>query len=88
MPYTHQQNGTAECSMCTILDAICSAMAKSRMPLKYWADAVSTVVYTQNLIHCLGSLVLSLLNSGLDDDRTFPTYDHLVLLLMPIYQVT
>ena len=50
MPYTHQQNGTAECSMCTILDAICSAMAKSRMPLKYWADAVSTVVYTQNLI--------------------------------------
>jgi len=50
MPYAHQQNGTAERSMRTILDAIHSAMVESGMPLKYWADVVSMVVYTQNLI--------------------------------------
>jgi len=44
--YAHQQNGTAEHSMCMILDATRSAMAESGMPLKYWANAVSTVVYT------------------------------------------
>ena len=48
--YAHQQNGVAECSMRTILDAVRSAMAESGMPLKYWADAVSMVVYTRNLI--------------------------------------
>jgi len=50
MPYAHQQNGIAERSIYTILDATCSAIAESRMLLKYWADVVSTVVYTQNLI--------------------------------------
>ena len=49
-PYAHQQNGTAERSMRTILDATHSAIAESGMPLKYWADAVSMVVYTRNLI--------------------------------------
>ena len=49
-PYAHQQNGAAECSMHTILDRAHSAMAESGIPLKYWADAVSTVVYVQNLI--------------------------------------
>ena len=32
--------------MRTILDIVHLAMAESGMPLKYWADAVSTVVYT------------------------------------------
>jgi len=50
MPYAYQQNGTAEHTMCTILDRACLAMAESGMVLKYWADAISTVVYVQNLI--------------------------------------
>ena len=50
MPYAHQQNGAAERSIRTILNAVRSAMAESGMPLKYWANAVSTVVYTRNLI--------------------------------------
>ena len=50
MPYAHQQNGAAEHSMRTILDGAHSMMAESGMLLKYWTDAVSTVVYVQNLI--------------------------------------
>jgi len=47
-PYVHQQNGIAECAMHTILDSTRSILAESGMPTKYWADAVHTVVYTQN----------------------------------------
>ena len=50
MPYAHQQNSTAECIMHTILDGAHSAMAESGIALKYWADAISTIVYVQNLI--------------------------------------
>jgi len=50
MPYAYQQNGTAECTMRTILNGACSAMAESGMALKYWADAISTIVYVRNLI--------------------------------------
>jgi len=49
-PYAYQQNGAAECSMWTILDGAQTAMAKSRLPLKYWADAVQTTVYTCNFV--------------------------------------
>ena len=45
-PYAHQQNEATECSMRTILDGTRSMMAESGLPLKYWADAVQTVVYT------------------------------------------
>jgi len=31
--------------MCTILDGARSAMAKYGIALKYWADAISTIVY-------------------------------------------
>jgi len=36
--------------MRTILDGAHSAMAESGMALKYWADAISTIVYIQNFI--------------------------------------
>ncbi|KAJ3552615.1 hypothetical protein NP233_g12840 [Leucocoprinus birnbaumii] len=49
-PYTHQQNGTAERSVQTILDGTHSIMAESGLPLKYWADTVQTVVYVWNFI--------------------------------------
>ena len=49
-PYTHQQNGTAERSLQTILDGTRTAMAESGLPTKYWADAVQTTVYVQNLV--------------------------------------
>jgi len=34
----------------TILNATCSAIAESSLPLKYQIDAVQTVVYVQNFI--------------------------------------
>ena len=49
-PYAHQQNGTAERSMHTILDATRTIMAESGLLLKYWGDAVTTVVYIRNFI--------------------------------------
>jgi len=49
-PYAHQQNGAAERTMQTILDGVRSAMAESGLPLKFWADAVQTIVYIQNFI--------------------------------------
>jgi len=36
--------------MCTILDGTRIALAESRLPVKYWADAVQIVVYIQNLL--------------------------------------
>ena len=49
-PYAHQQNGTVERSMRTILDGVHSAMAESEMPLKYWAEATQAVIYVQNFV--------------------------------------
>ena len=49
-PYAHQQNGKAECSMRTILDGAHIVLAESGLALKYWAEAVLTVVYVQNFI--------------------------------------
>jgi len=39
IPYAHQQNGTVEQSMHTVLDGVHSMMAESGIPLKYWAEA-------------------------------------------------
>jgi len=33
-----------------ILEEVQSIMAKSELPIKYWANVVYTVVYIQNLI--------------------------------------
>ena len=50
IPYIHQQNSIAESSIHTILDGTRIALAESRLPVKYWADAVQIVVYIQNLL--------------------------------------
>ena len=36
--------------MRTILDGTRTALAESELPVKYWADAIRTMVYTQNLL--------------------------------------
>jgi len=40
----------AKWAMWTILDGVRSAMAESGLLLKFWADTVQTIVYTQNFI--------------------------------------
>jgi len=45
MPYAYQQNGAAKHTMHIILDRARSAMAKSGMALKYWTNAISTIIY-------------------------------------------
>jgi len=49
-PYAHQQNGTAERSMCLLLNGARSVLAESGLPIKYWTDAVNTVTYVQIFI--------------------------------------
>ena len=49
-PYVYQQNGATECSMQIILNRVWYVMAESGMALKYWANAVQTIVYVQNFI--------------------------------------
>jgi len=39
-PYAHQQNRMVERSLQTILDGVRTAMAKSGLPTRYWADVV------------------------------------------------
>jgi len=36
--------------MHTILDGACSAIAESGMALKYWANAISTIVYISQMV--------------------------------------
>jgi len=50
IPYTHQQNGATERSMRTILNRVRCVMAESGIALKYWANAVQTIVYVRNFI--------------------------------------
>jgi len=36
--------------MHTVLNGVCSAIAESGMPLKYWAEATQAVIYVQNFV--------------------------------------
>jgi len=49
-PYAHQQNGTVEQSMYTVLNGVRSVIAESGMPLKYWAETTQAVIYVQNFV--------------------------------------
>jgi len=49
-PYAHQQNSTIEQSMCTVLDGVCSMIAESEIPLKYWTETTQAVIYMQNFV--------------------------------------
>jgi len=49
-PYTHQQNGTIERSIRTILNGARTALAELGLPMKYWADAIQVTIYVRNLV--------------------------------------
>ena len=48
VPYTPHQNGIAERMNRTIMEAVHSMLHHARLPLKSWAEAVSTAVYLRN----------------------------------------
>lgn len=48
--YVHQQNGTVEQSMRTLLDGAHTILAELALQPKYWANAVQTTVYVCNFL--------------------------------------
>ena len=47
-PYCPEQNGVAERLNRTIIEGARSILCHAKLPLKFWAEAVSTVVYLRN----------------------------------------
>eukprot|EP00794_Sanderia_malayensis_P014955 gene14955-biopygen12465 len=48
IPYTPQQNGVAERMNRTIMETVRSIMHHAKLPMMFWAEAVSTAVYIRN----------------------------------------
>ena len=48
IPYTPQQNGVAERMNRTLMEAVRCMLYHSNLPLRFWAEAVSTAVYLRN----------------------------------------
>jgi len=52
-PYVYQQNGVAEWAMQMVLDSTRTMLAKLGISLKYWANAIQSVIYVKNFIPSL-----------------------------------
>ena len=48
VPYTPQQNGTAERMDCTIMETVRCMIHNAELPLSFWAEALVTAVYLRN----------------------------------------
>ena len=48
IPHTPQQNRTAERLNRTLIEGVSTKLADSKLPHKFWAEALSTYVYLQN----------------------------------------
>ena len=48
MILTPQQNGIAERLNCTLIECVCTMLADSKLPHRFWAEALSMSVYLQN----------------------------------------
>ncbi|KAI3827049.1 hypothetical protein L1987_01111 [Smallanthus sonchifolius] len=55
-PRTPQQNGVAEKRNRTLIESARSMLADSKLPLTFWAEAVSTTCYVQNRVHIIKPL--------------------------------
>ena len=50
IPYTPQQNGVAKRRNMTLLDMVRSMMAKEKLPISFWGDALMTAAYILNRV--------------------------------------
>jgi hypothetical protein len=48
-PYTSQQNGRAECVLCTVNNIVRSLLFQAHLPAPYWVEALHTATYLLNL---------------------------------------
>ena len=48
VPYMHQQNGVAECIICTIKGHLLAMLHFASLPQTYWGEAALTVAYLHN----------------------------------------
>ena len=47
-PHTPQQNGAEERLNCTLIEGVRIMLADSKLPHRFWAEALSTCVYLRN----------------------------------------
>ncbi|GJV19894.1 retrovirus-related pol polyprotein from transposon TNT 1-94 [Tanacetum coccineum] len=47
-PRTPEQNDIVERRNCTLVEAACTMLSPSKLPLFFWAEAIATACYTQN----------------------------------------
>ena len=47
-PHTPRQNGVAERLNRTLIEGVCTMLADSKLPHRFWAEALSTIVYLRN----------------------------------------
>ncbi|GJW90183.1 retrovirus-related pol polyprotein from transposon TNT 1-94 [Tanacetum coccineum] len=45
-PRTPEQNGVIERRKCTLVEAACTMLSTSKLPLFFWAEAIATACYT------------------------------------------
>ena len=48
VPYTPEQNGVAERSNRTLMESVRAMLADSKLPHKFWAEALSTAIFLRN----------------------------------------
>ena len=48
IPHTPQQNGVAERLNRTLVEGVCTMLADSKLPHRFWAEALSTAAYLRN----------------------------------------
>ena len=49
-PKTPQQNGVAEQMNRTLVETVCSMLSDVKLPRKFWAETLSTAVYTFEIV--------------------------------------
>jgi hypothetical protein len=73
-PYTSQQNGKAEHSLCTINNILCSLLFQASLPPVYWVEALHTATY---LVNQLPTKTLASSTPFFHLHTTTPSYEHL-----------
>jgi transposase InsO family protein len=77
---TPQQNGVAKRRNRTLIEAARTMLSDSKLPLTFWAEAVSTACYVQIEFWQLSHIVKHLMNCGTQESHLLDFLSHLAAL--------